>query len=634
MQLKTSVFLWIFPAAVVPLAALVLIVTAYSESQYTTDVNREAQSSLESIVGTLDRRLFIERDLVKGLISTPAMLRYTPVLEHHLQGELHPQYVLRTEWLNSFLATFQSIMRDLETIRILDTNGATLVKIRASKWSNPLDKDITELPYVEKIPDSEEFRLSLKMLTAREVGSIFYPEHIHDEFMSDKPPVMSDVVPLEHLGKRIGYFVVAPPLNALDRILDRSPRLNNASLLITERNPEDAKRDGLILYDDSDGLRLDGERSFAGILQDEYPQLDSNEFYQESGFIDDKEGNTRIYFREYHPYPDQLISWIIISRIDLHALYAPFEQIRFGVIISMVIALMISLILARFGAAQIATPVGKLVKGITAYAYGKASRLEVGGPKEIRKAGDAFNNMTDKLLRIEQERDQAQKAMMQSAKLVSIGQMAAGIGHEINNPLGNILSLTKLIEREIPEEEARLRKDVQKVREEADRVSRIVRGILNFARQVPPDKSRFEIKPWLEETIELVQKDAAGHAVSIRLEANDGMMLDGDRDLLQQAMINLINNAIYVSPEHEEIVVSAMTGDSVLQLIVEDRGSGISAKQMESIFDPFFTTKPIGHGSGLGLSICLGIIERHNGTLELVNRNNGGVRAIISLLYD
>jgi two-component system NtrC family sensor kinase len=485
---------------------------------------------------------------------------------------------------------------------------------------------------MEKIPHLKEFRFSLESLTAREAGGVFYPEHIHDEFMSDKPPVMSTVVPLDHNETRIGYFVVDPPLNALDKILDRSPRINNASLLVAERNPGDEKRDGLVLYDDSDNLRLDGERNFAEQLKDVYPLLNSNEFYQESGFFDDEDSKTRIYFREYHPYPDQLISWVIISRIDLHELYAPFEQIRFGVIVSMVIALMISLILAKFGAAQIATPIGKLVKGLTAYADGKKSKLDVGGPKEMRKAGDAFNHMTGKLLQIEQERDQAQKAMMQSAKLVSIGQMAAGIGHEINNPLGNILSLTKLIEREIPEDETRLIKDVQKVREEADRVSRIVRGILNFARQVPPDKVRFEVKPWLEETIGLVQKDSVSKDVTINLNVNDGIMLDGDRDLLQQAMINLINNAIYASPDNGEVGVSAMVGDSVLQLIVEDRGSGIATKQMENIFDPFFTTKPIGHGSGLGLSICLGIVERHNGTLELVNRDNGGVRATISLL--
>ncbi len=632
MRLKTSIFLWIFPAAVVPLAALVLIITAYSESQYTTDVNREAQNSLESIVGTLDRRFLIERDLVSGLISVPAMDRYIPVLEHHLRGELHPQYVLRTEWVNDFLRTFQSIMRDLETIRILDTDGATVIKVGQTSLPQEQDGEVTELPYIERIPDSDEFKRSLDALTAREAGSIFYPKDIRDEFISDKPPMMSTIVPLENLGRRIGYFVVDPPLDSLDRILDRSPRSHNASLLIVERNPDDENRDGLILYDDIDNLTLNGERSFAERLKDAYPQLNSNLLYQESGFVDDEESQTRIYFQEYYPYPDQLISWVIISRIDLHELYAPFEQIRFGVFVSMIIALMISLVLTRFGAAQIATPIGKLVKGLTAYADGKVRKLDVRGPKEMRKAGDAFNHMTRKLLRIEKERDQAQKAMMQSAKLVSIGQMAAGIGHEINNPLGNILSLTKLIEREIPEDETRLKKDVQKVREEADRVSRIVKGILNFARQVPPDKTRFEVKPWLEETVSLVQKDAASRGISINLIANDGNMLDADRDLLQQAVINLINNAIHASPEGGEITVSVMAGDSVLQLIVEDRGSGIPPKQMGNIYDPFFTTKPIGQGSGLGLSICLGIVERHNGTLELINRSEGGVRATISLL--
>lgn len=632
MQLKTSIFLWIFPAAVVPLAALVLIVTAYSESQYTTDVNREAQNSLESIAGTLDKRLLIERDLVKGLITVPAVERYIPVLEHHLRGEIHPQYVLRTEWVDGFLDTFQSIMRDLGIVRILDTKGVTVIKAGSTRLSKQSSGEIAELPYVEKIPNSGEFELSLDTLTARKAGSIFYPVDTNDEMGSDEPPMMSTIVPLEQLGRRIGYFVVDPPLDSLDRILDRSPRSHNADLLIVERNPDDEKRDGLILYDDAEDLTLNGERSFAEQLNDAYPQLHSDLLNQESGVVDDNESQTRVYFREYYPYPDQLISWVIISRIDLHELYAPFEQIRFGVIVSTIIALMISLLLAKFGAAQIATPIGNLIKGLTAYADGKVRKLDVRGPKEMRKAGDAFNHMTRKLFRIEKERDQAQKAMMQSAKLVSIGQMAAGIGHEINNPLGNILSLTKLIEREIPEEETRLRKDVQKVREEADRVSRIVKGILNFARQVPPEKTRFEVKPWLEETIGLVQKDAASRDISIKLIVNDGILLDGDRDLLQQAVINLINNAIHASPQRGEITVSVMTGDSVLRLIVEDRGSGIPSKQMGSIYDPFFTTKPIGQGSGLGLSICLGIVERHNGTLELINRNNGGVRATISLL--
>lgn len=631
MQLKTSIFLWIFPAAVVPLSALVLIVTAYSESQYTKDVNLEVQNSLESIAATLDRRLLSERDLVKGLVSAPAVQRYIPVLEQHLQGGLHPQYVLRTKWMSEFTATFQSIMRDLETVRILDTRGDTVIKVSSTKWSEPAIGELTDLPYLEEAPDSVGFRRSLASLGGEGVGNIFFPLAAHQASGSNNPPVMNTIIPLQHMGKRIGYFTVDPPLNSLNRILDRSPRLNNASLLIVERSPKNGERDGMILYDDAENLRLDGGRSLSRRLHDVYPQLQTGLFSHGTGFFDNSENKIRIYFREYHPYPGQDTGWMIISRIDLNELYAPFEHIRQGVAVSLVIALLISLVLSKFGAGQIATPIGNLVNGLTAYADGKIKKLDVTGPKEMRKAADAFNHMTRKLLRVENERDQAQKAMMQSAKLVSIGQMAAGIGHEINNPLGNILSLTKLIEREIPEGEERLKQDLQKVREEADRVSRIVKGILNFARQVPPDKTRFEVKPWLEEAVLLVQKDAASRGVSINLSANDGLMLDGDRDLLQQAMINLLNNAIFASPEGGEINVSVLAGDSVLQLIVEDSGSGIPPQQMGNIYDPFFTTKPVGQGSGLGLSVSLGIVERHNGILELINKSEGGVRATISL---
>ncbi len=631
MRLKTSIFLWIFPAAVVPLAALVFIVTAYSESQYTINVNHEISASLEGIVSTIDRRMSAERDLVKGLLSAPAMQRYLPVLDQHLVGKLHPQYVLRTEWINGFLETFQSIMRDLEAVRILDTQGTTVIKVRSTRPAKVATGEITELPVVEDKLESERFLQSLHSLSPLGVGSVLYPRQA-DKAIASKHPLLSTTVPLMHDGKLVGYFMVDPPLSSLDRVLDRSPRLNNASLLIAERNPNDAERDGLILYDDTEKLRFSDIHSVAGRLQEKYPQLYSQALNQTSGFVDDAENRNRIYFLKYHPYPDHKIDWMIFSRVDLNELYAPFERIKLGVIVSMIIALMISLALAKFGAEQVATPVGKLVKGLTAYADGTTRRLDVGGPKELRRAGEAFNHMTRKLHRIEQERDQAQKAMVQTAKLASVGQMAAGIGHEINNPLGNILSLTKLIERGLPEEETGLKEDIRKVREEADRVSRIVKGILSFARQVQPDKSRIEVKPWLEETIALVQKEASRREVTISLVANEGLMLDGDRDLLQQAMINLINNAIYASPAGGEVKVTAMAAEAILRITVEDNGSGIPPKLLANIYDPFFTTKPIGQGSGLGLSICLGIIERHNGLLELTNRENGGVRASVSFV--
>jgi len=214
MRLKTSIFLWIFPAAVVPLAALVLIVTTYSESQYTTNVNREVQNSLDSIIGTIDRRLLIERNLVKGLISVPALHRYLPVLDHHLQGRLHPQYVLRTEWINGFLETFQSIMRDLAAVRILDTSGEAVVKVSSKRWSKSQKGEVKVLPYVEENPKPGLFLQWLQSLEVWKVGNILYPVRNRNEPKAIKPPLMSAIVPLEHRKQRIGYFMVDPPLSS------------------------------------------------------------------------------------------------------------------------------------------------------------------------------------------------------------------------------------------------------------------------------------------------------------------------------------------------------------------------------------------------------------------------------------
>jgi two-component system, NtrC family, sensor kinase len=198
--------------------------------------------------------------------------------------------------------------------------------------------------------------------------------------------------------------------------------------------------------------------------------------------------------------------------------------------------------------------------------------------------------------------------MLQSAKLASIGQMAAGIGHEINNPLSNILSLTKLVERRLGESDKVVIQDGRAIREEAERVSRIVTAILNFGRQSHPVRTRFDIRPWLFETLELVEAEAAKRHVGVKAEIESDGVIEGDRDLLQQALVNLLLNALYVSP-------------------------GIAPEVAGNVFDPFFTTKPEGEGSGLGLSISLGIVEHHNGTLKLSNNPEGGVTAMITLPF-
>ena len=247
--------------------------------------------------------------------------------------------------------------------------------------------------------------------------------------------------------------------------------------------------------------------------------------------------------------------------------------------------------------------------------------------EEIRDLEVAFNTLADSLDKTSDERDEAQNMMLQSAKLASIGQMAAGIGHELNNPLNNILSYAKLLERQSGELSESTRADLESLKEEAMRASDIIRGILNFARQVPPQYDSFELDKWLSDTLNLVMQTAKTAGGNVTYQCDVDSIIEADRGQLQQALINLLINAVQASERDAEVEVNVHYNKEDVIISVVDNGKGIGQDSIDLIFDPFYTTKPEGEGSGLGLSVSLGIIERHNGKLMLKNNKNSGVTA-------
>lgn len=258
-------------------------------------------------------------------------------------------------------------------------------------------------------------------------------------------------------------------------------------------------------------------------------------------------------------------------------------------------------------------------------------RVNVEGTDEIRKLGESFNEMADTLNLAAEERDRAQHIMLQHAKLASIGQLAAGIGHELNNPLNNIMTLLKLMERDTPAGNERLLKDMNSLREETVRASDIVKGILNFARQVPPDYTRFDAREWIIDTLALVRQEANRHGVILEENISQTTAIEGDRGQLQQVLINLLLNAIQASVSGDRVEIGLVKGDTHIQVIIRDHGIGIEDENLDRIFDPFYSSKPVGEGNGLGLSVSLGIVEQHHGDIRIVNNENGGVTATLLL---
>lgn len=633
LTLRANIFLWVFLATVVPLTALALGATYYAERSYQREVQREVSTSLSNLGAELDRRLQSEREMILSLSNAPAVRDYLPVLNDARQGIVDPDYQMRSAGLNRFLEELEVILPGTYTLRILDASGNSMLKVTNGHHSDAVYDSLNGIPYAEQEINDPAFNKALKLLTPGEVSFVSLP---HNRLVADtvsEHPLYDYIVPLSYQDQVVGMLTVTVEGERVDRIIDHTPRLYKGQLFIAEVNPDNTARNGYLLYDDASSLHMAQVRPLQDRAQQHYGQavwdaMSSQPF----GVVAQPGASDSIYYVELLPYPNLLVSWIIGTRIDNSVITAPFQDIRLGIWLFAGVALITSLLLANIGARKLAHPVCRLAEHLKRYADGDyQQRIEPHGLREISALATSFNYMADTLEHAREERDKAQHMLLQSAKLASIGQMAAGIGHEINNPLNNILSLSKLIDRGLAGGSERVHGDLASLREEALRASDIVKGILNFARQVPPHYAPFEVGTWLENTLALVRQEAKDKGVRLRWECADGQTAEGDRSQLQQALINLLLNAIHASPRGAEVSVMARAVDDRLDIAVRDHGPGIAPEVLDKVFDPFFTTKAVGEGSGLGLSISLGIIERHGGTLHVGNHAEGGVTATIML---
>ena len=217
-----------------------------------------------------------------------------------------------------------------------------------------------------------------------------------------------------------------------------------------------------------------------------------------------------------------------------------------------------------------------------------------------------------------------QMQFVQAEKLASLGQLAAGAAHEINNPLTAILGYADLIQAD-PSATERSRGLGEKIRDQARRTKVLVTNLLSFARQVPVEKQLLDLRSVVTSAIELRQLDLRDKKIRIEVE-NPGVLpaVRGDPNQLLQVFFNLINNSVDAMETvgGGSLVVRMRTERGSIILDFSDSGPGL--REPDRVFDPFYTTKPVGKGTGLGLSICYGIVQEHGGQIFGFNRAEGG----------
>jgi len=360
------------------------------------------------------------------------------------------------------------------------------------------------------------------------------------------------------------------------------------------------------------------------------------------------------YITAYEPIRD--ITGKIVGILYVGMLEAPYVDLRNKVVYSFfgigVLGVFLVLLLSFFITTGIIRPLKEMVRATRQIAEGDLSlELSVSSKDEIGQLAESFNHMLYRLKRARQELEdygrtleekvkqrtqqlkKIQAQLAQSEKLASLGRLASGVAHEINSPLTGILTFSHLLMRKL-KENPQLQRELELIVRETTRVSTIVRGLLDFARESKPQKRPCNINELIVQTLSLVEHQTVFHDIRILKNLDPGIpMVLLDANQIQQVFMNILLNAADAMPAGGALTITSNLnpGDSFVQIQFSDSGCGIPEQNLDKIFDPFFTTKAEKKGTGLGLAVSYGIIDRHRGQIEVQSEEGKGTTFTIKL---
>jgi signal transduction histidine kinase len=300
--------------------------------------------------------------------------------------------------------------------------------------------------------------------------------------------------------------------------------------------------------------------------------------------------------------------------------------------ITATLALFLSLFLTRF----VTNPIQVLIATMERAERGLEARVQVRSTDDIGRLGEAFNSLLSKLERARRRVERYHYEQMKRAdRLASIGEMAAGIAHEIKNPLAGIAGVIQVLKKDLPPGEPK-RAVLDEVLSQVERMDKAVRNLLSFARPPEPKLTMVDVNELITKLLDFLAPQFAKHGITSERRLTAGLpWLILDPDLMQQALLNISLNAIKAMPEGGKFTVETRTeeryGDhsGAIKVLFTDTGEGISPDNLIRIFSPFFTTRQ--QGTGLGLSITQRIVEQHNGEISVTSEPGKGATFAITL---
>jgi two-component system NtrC family sensor kinase len=339
---------------------------------------------------------------------------------------------------------------------------------------------------------------------------------------------------------------------------------------------------------------------------------------------------------------DKFILGVLDVQMSLSAVDADIARSRRQTILaSVVLVVSVLLVTGLLIWTLIRAPVRKLTAGTRAIAQGDLDyTIPLDQKDEIGELANSFNTMTLELKRAREELGRIQSHLLQVEKMVSLGKLCASVAHELNNPLGGILTYARLTQKRLsspeltPEKLSSIQKDLSMVADETTRCGNIVKNLLLFSKKQIGEFAVVDLHQILDRCTQLIEHHMKLSSIELVKSYQDQKAeVICDKDQIQQAFLAILDNAMAAMPQGGtlSIVTNQNPRKKKVRIQIEDTGPGISPEDLPHIFEPFYTTKKEGKGVGLGLSVCYGIIERHDGTIEVSSTPGRGSTFIIEL---
>jgi len=382
------------------------------------------------------------------------------------------------------------------------------------------------------------------------------------------------------------------------------------------------------LRDSTNVMAVEGERAVGTrVSQEVYDVvLDQGRDYVGRAYVVNEWFITR--YEPLHDHKGQVVGSLYVGARE-----SAFQSLVHDITNRVGLIALVCIVLAGIIAVPIARlvtrPIAELVKANRRLAQGDVTvRVQPYGSGELAVLGQSFNNMVETLHETQQE-------LLHKENLASMGQLAAGVAHELNNPLGTILLYSDILYKEAAEDDSR-RDDLQMIVKEANRCKVIVRDLLNFARQSKVLAQPTDLDELLEKLTAEQKKHPRFDNVEIVLELDTALpTIQADPLQLQQIFINLMDNAAEAMEAKGRGRLTITTRQAPygqgVEVSVTDTGTGIPEKYRPRLFKPFFTTKPVGSGTGLGLAIVYGIVKMHRGQVQVQSEEGKGTTFTITL---